>query len=48
MTTFLTEIGELATDVVGYLGTAAVAALAIFAVVFGVRYVIKMFKSASK
>jgi len=48
MTTFLTELADLGTAVVGYLGTAAVAGLAIFAVIYGVRMVMKIFKGASK
>lgn len=44
MTGFLTEIETQVTAIAGYLGTAAVSALAIFAVVVGVRYVIRIVK----
>jgi len=44
MTAFLTETADTITDIVGYLGTAATSALAIFAVVLGVRYVLRIIK----
>jgi len=48
MTAFIDALELLATDTVGNVGLAAIAALGVFAVIFGVRMVLKMFKGASK
>ena len=48
MSAFLTALGTTATGLISNLTTAAGAGLGIFALVVGVRWVLNIFKSASK